>query len=91
MNEQQDVYFEPAEALLQDNQAATTALLFALALGLGAILTVLFVQNNKKDDDVRDRISHMADDRMDEARDTVKRLEKEYAHLRKKVEEVLQR
>ena len=91
MSEQQEVYFEPDKALVQNDQAATTALLFALALGLGAILTLLIVQNNNNDEDVRDRISHMADDRMDEARDTVKRLEKEYASLRKKVEEVLQK
>ena len=86
----QEVYFEPDESLVQNDQATVAALLFALALGLGAIVTLLIVQNNKREDDVRDRISHMADDRMHEARDTVKRLEKEYANLRKKVEEVLQ-
>jgi hypothetical protein len=90
MNDQEDVNFEPEESMLQNNQAAGTALFFAVALGLGALATVLYIQNNRQETP-RDHIEHMVNDRMDDGRDAVKRLEKEYANLRKKVEEALQR
>jgi hypothetical protein len=81
-------YAREEEIRVQAEQAATTAVLFALALGLGALVTVLFVQNSGEE--TRHDISRAFDDTADSGRDAVKRLEKEYAHLRKKVEEALQ-
>jgi gas vesicle protein len=82
-------YSQEAQMRAQTEQAVGTALLFALAMGLGAVLTLLFVQNSGEE--TRDQISDMVDDRLDDGRETLKRLEKEYDNLRKKVEEVLQK
>ncbi len=69
-------------------QAIATAILFTIAMGLGAALALLFVQNSGQE--TRDQIARMINPNADTRHDPLRRLEKEYGNLRKKVEEVLQ-
>jgi hypothetical protein len=88
MSEQ--VYFTPEEETRpQLEQAVGPAVLFAAALGLGALAMLYIAHNNEEKK--RHTVSGMVEERLDQGKDTIKRLEKEYNNLRKRVEEVLEK
>jgi hypothetical protein len=89
MSEQ--IYYTPEEEMRPHmEQAVAPAVLLAAALGLGAVVALL-VAHNHEQQKKRHSFSGMVEDRLDQGRDTIKRLEKEYSNLRKKVEEVLEK
>ena len=88
MNDQ--TYYNQEEQMrVQMEQAVGPAVLLAAALGLGAVVALLIAHNNEQKK--RHGLSGMVEDRLDQGKDAIKRLEKEYSNLRKKVEEVLEK
>jgi gas vesicle protein len=82
-------YSREAEERAARDKGIATILFLALGLGIGTALALLFAPTSGKK--AREELSHAAEDAISSGRDvvtpTLKRLEKEFADLRKKVDE----
>ena len=82
-------YSREAEDRANQERAVTTLLLVALGLGIGAVLALMFAPSSGKE--TRGELAHEVEERFDPVRhashETVQRLERDLADLRKKVED----
>ena len=82
-------YSRDAEVRAQRERAATVTIFLALGLGIGAVLALMFAP--KSGDKTRAELASTLGDNMDPVREAtskaVKNLEKDFADLRKKVED----
>jgi gas vesicle protein len=84
-------YSRDAELRAMRERALAVGIFMALGLGIGAVLALMFAP--KSGSQVRKELAEGLDDRLDSGREatnkTLHRLEKDFAELRKKVEERL--
>ena len=82
-------YSRDAEMRAARENALTTLVLLAIGLAVGTALALLFAPNSGTK--TRRELGHAIEDRLNSGRDAIepslKRLEKEFADLRKKVDE----
>ena len=92
MNNDRIYYSHDAETLAKREMTALTMLALTLGLGIGALLALLFAPSSGKK--VRHNLAQSVEAGLNDGREVVepvvKRLEEEFAELRKKVEERLQ-
>jgi gas vesicle protein len=89
MDRDRTYYSKAAEERVQREKALTTLIFLALGLGIGTALALMFApQSGKK---TRENLSHTIEDNVNTGREavepTIKRLEKEFGELRKRVDE----
>jgi gas vesicle protein len=82
-------YSKAAEERVQREKTLMTLIFLALGLGIGTALALMFApQSGKK---TREELGHTVEDSVHTGREavepTIKRLEKEFGELRKKVDE----
>ena len=84
-------YSREAEDQAKREQIGNTLLFILVGLAVGAVLALLFAPSSGED--TRDEIGSTVNEKLSEGRDTthhtVKRLERDFADLRKKVEDRL--
>jgi gas vesicle protein len=89
MSTNRTYYSRDAEVRAARDKSVATLVFLAFGLGVGAVLALLFAP--KPGDKVREDLAHSVEEGLNSGRETVspalKRLEKEFADLRKKVDD----
>jgi gas vesicle protein len=89
MDESRTYYSREAEMRAAREKAALTFVFLLLGLGIGTALALLFAPRSGSE--IRDELSHATEGALNQGRDAVnpalKRLEKEFADLRKRVDD----
>jgi gas vesicle protein len=89
MNNNRTYYSREAEMRADHEKTVVTLIFLAFGLGVGTALALLFAPHPGKE--TRDELAHAVEEGLSNGREavnpTLKRLEKEFAELRKKVDD----
>ncbi len=89
MNNNRTYYSREAEVRVARDKAVLTFIFLAFGLGVGTALALLFAPHPGKE--IRDELAHAMEEGLNSGREavnpTLKRLEKEFSELRKKVDD----